>query len=38
MTIRNVIYLLIEDYWKNVQGGKLCSLAPLTGKENKFAL
>lgn len=37
MTIRNVIYLLIEDYWKNVQGGKLCSLAPLTGKENKFA-
>jgi hypothetical protein len=37
MTIREVIYLLIEDYWKNVQGGRLCSLAPLSGKENRFA-
>jgi hypothetical protein len=37
MTIRDVIYLLIEDYWKNVQGGKLCSLVPLMGEENRFA-
>jgi hypothetical protein len=30
MAIRDLIYLLIEDYWKNVQDGKLSSLAPLT--------
>lgn len=37
MTIKDVVYLLIEDYWKNVQDGKIDSLAPLTGKENRFA-
>lgn len=37
MAIRDLFYLLVRDYWENVQGGKLCSLLPLTGDENRFA-
>jgi hypothetical protein len=36
MKFRNVVYLLIKDYWKNIQGGKYISLAPLSGEENRF--
>jgi hypothetical protein len=37
MAIRDLFYLLIEDYWKNIQPAKLRSLEPLKGKENRFA-
>jgi hypothetical protein len=34
IAIRDLFYLLVKDYWENIQ--KLCSLSSLTGKENRF--
>ncbi len=37
MAMRNLFYLLTEDYWKNIHLQKFIHLTLLRGKENRFA-